>query len=467
MNFISFEFLLLLLALLGALAIFKNPLARKWVLLLASCVFYAWWDWRFLGLLGAVVLLGYYVSRFMLATPDPKKRSAALWFSVASHLAILGFFKYSNFFINTFNWAVSPLGWQAGALKIILPVGVSFYTFEALSYVLDVYKGTAQPANSLLDYAVFITFFPRLVAGPIMRAKGFLPQLERGILLNFDNLFEGIQLFLRGMLKKAVVADNLALAVSQVYNAPSVFSPFSVWMAVFAYSVQILYDFWGYTDMARGVGRALGFDLPINFNLPYASQSITEFWNRWHISLSSWFRDYVFFPLERRRFKRLGKTGNILAVFLLSGLWHGANWNFVFWGGLHGVYLAVERAFDWAKPVQHPWTSAKAWFRSFLVFLLLTITWVPFRSPDWRATLLIFEKLLFVKTQYNIEWYSAWTLFAVPLVVVGGWLFRRFEWRWLTPKIQQPYALAFILLEILIIFFFAPVNSSPFIYFQF
>jgi alginate O-acetyltransferase complex protein AlgI len=157
----------------------------------------------------------------------------------------------------------------------------------------------------------------------------------------------------------------------------------------------------------------------------------------------------------------------MLVVFLLSGLWHGANWNFIFWGGMHGVYLAVERAFDWAKPVQHPWTSAKAWFRSCLIFLLLTITWVPFRSPDWHTTLLIFEKLLFVKMQYNIEWYSAWTLFAVPLVVVGGWLARRFEWRWLMPKIQQPYALAFILLEILIIFFFAPVNSSPFIYFQF
>jgi alginate O-acetyltransferase complex protein AlgI len=467
MNFISFEFLFLLLALLAALLIFKHLLARKWILLLASCVFYAWWDWRFLGLLAAVVLLGYYASRLMLATSDPKKRSAALWFSVTSHLAILGFFKYSNFFLDTFNWAVSPLGWQAGALKIILPIGISFYTFEALSYVLDVYKGTAQPANSLLDYAVFITFFPRLVAGPIMRAKGFLPQLERGILLNFDNFFEGIQLFLRGMLKKVVVADNLALAVSQVYNAPSVFSPLSVWMAVIAYSVQILYDFWGYTDMARGVGRMLGFDLPLNFNLPYTSQSVTEFWNRWHISLSSWFRDYVFFPLERRRFKRLGQAGNILIVFLLSGLWHGANWNFIFWGGMHGVYLAVERAFDWAKPVQHPWTSAKAWLRSFLIFLLLTITWVPFRSPNWRTTLLIFEKLLFVKMQYNIEWYSAWTLFAVPLVIVGGWLFRRFEWRWLILKIQQPYALAFLLLEILMIFFFAPVNSSPFIYFQF
>ncbi len=314
---------------------------------------------------------------------------------------------------------------------------------------------------------IFITFFPRLVAGPIMRSKGFLPQLGRGIHLDLNNLFEGIQLFLRGMLKKVVVADNLAVAVGQIYNAPGIFSPPSVWLAVTAYSVQILYDFWGYTDMARGVGRMLGFDLPLNFNLPYTSQSVTEFWNRWHISLSNWFRDYVFFPLERRRLKWLGQTGNLVVVFLLSGLWHGANWNFIFWGGMHGVYLAVERAFVWAKPVQNPWSSYKAWLRSVLVFILITLTWIPFRSPDWQTTLLIFKKLLFMDTPYNIEWYSGWALFAIPLVVAGGWLARRFEWRWPIFPIQKTYTLAFILLEILIIFFFAPVNSSPFIYFQF
>lgn len=467
MNFISFEFLILVLALLGALLIFKRPLPRKFILLCASCVFYAWWDWRFLGLLAAVVLLGYYSSRLMVETTDAAKRKGLLWFGIASHLAILGFFKYSNFFLESLNRITASFGWQAGTLNIILPIGISFFTFEALSYVIDVYNRTAKPANSLLDYAIFITFYPRLVAGPIMRSKGFLPQLERGIHLDLDNLFEGVQLFLRGMLKKVVVADNLAVAVGQIYNAPSVFSPPSVWLAVTAYSVQILYDFWGYTDMARGVGRMLGFDLPLNFNLPYTSQSVTEFWNRWHISLSSWFRDYVFFPLERRRFKWLGQTGNLVVVFLLSGLWHGANWNFIFWGGMHGVYLAVERAFAWAKPVQNPWNSHKAWLRSGLVFILITLTWIPFRSPDWQTTLLIFKKLLFVDMPYNIEWYSGWALFAIPLVIVGGWLARRFEWRWPIFPIQKTYTPAFILLEILIIFFFAPVNSSPFIYFQF
>ena len=467
MNFISFEFLILLLVLLGSLVVFKHPLIRKWILLLASCVFYAWWDWRFLGLLVVVILFDYYLSRLMVETVDTKRRNALLWFSIVINLGVLGFFKYFNFFIDNLNVVTGLLGWQVGTLNIILPIGISFYTFEKLSYVIDVHKGVVKPANSLLDYAIFITFFPRLVAGPIMRARGFLPQLERGIHLDLNNLFEGIQLFLRGMLKKVVVADNLALAVSQIYNAPSVFSSPTVWIAVLAYSVQVLYDFWGYTDMARGIGRMLGFELPINFNLPYTAQSITEFWNRWHISLSSWFRDYVFFPLERRRLKWLGQPLNLFIVFLLSGLWHGASWNFIVWGGLHGIYLALERLLVWAKPIQYPWTSYKAWVRAFLVFILLTITWIPFRSPDWQTTLLIFKKLLFVDMQYSIEWYYGWAMLAIPLVVAGGWIARRFEWSWPIFPIQRSYTLAFILFEILVIFFFAPVNLSPFIYFQF
>jgi alginate O-acetyltransferase complex protein AlgI len=467
MSFVSVEFLILLLILLGLLVVFKQPLVRKLALLSASCVFYAWWDWRFLGILATVTILDYYISNFLVKTTDSKKRKALLWFSIAINLGFLGFFKYFNFFIDTLNVFTGTLGWQTGTLNIILPIGISFYTFETLSYVIDVYKGVTKPAGSLLDYAIFITFFPRLVAGPIMRAREFLPQLERGIHLDFNNLFEGTQLFLRGMLKKVVVADNLAMAVDHIYNAPGIFSSPTVWLAVSAYSIQILYDFWGYTDMARGIGRILGIELPVNFNLPYTSQSITEFWTRWHISLSSWFRDYLFFPLERRRFKWLGQPGNLLIVFLLSGLWHGAGWNFIIWGGLHGIYLAMERLLMWAKPVQNPWTSYKAWVRAFLAFILVTITWIPFRSPDWQTTLLIFKKLLFVDMQYSVEWYYGWSLLATPLIVAGGWIARRFEWNWPIFPIQRSYTLAFILFEILIIFFFAPVNLSPFIYFQF
>jgi len=467
MNFVSVEFLILFLILLGVLAIFQQPLIRKLTLLTASCIFYAWWDWRFLGLLATVTILDYYISHLLVETVDSRKRKTLLWCSIIINLGFLGFFKYFNFFLDTLNVFTGFFGWRVGTLNIILPIGISFYTFETLSYVIDVYKGVAKPAKSLLDYAIFITFFPRLVAGPIMRATEFLPQLEHGIQLNVNNLFEGMQLFLRGMLKKVVIADNLAVVVDYIYKSPSVFSSSTIWLVVFAYSIQILYDFWGYTDMARGIGKILGIELPVNFNLPYTSQSVTEFWNRWHISLSTWLRDYLYIPLGGNRKGKLRTYINMMITMLLGGLWHGASWNFMLWGGLHGVYLVVERLFVGAKPTQYPWTSYKAYARALSIFVLVSVTWVPFRSPDWHTTWILFGKLLFIQTQYNIEWYYGWALLAIPLIIGGGWIARRFEWTWPNLPIQRSYTLAFILFEILIIFFFAPVNLSPFIYFQF
>lgn len=466
MSFVSVEFLVLVSILLGLLIVFKQPLMRKILLLSASCVFYAWWDWRFLGVLAAVTVLDYYVSQSMVRAAA-RKRKALLWLSVVVNLGFLAFFKYFNFFLDTLHFFTGGLGWRTGALDIILPIGISFYTFETLSYVIDVYKGIAKPARSFLDYAVFITFFPRLVAGPIMRATEFLPQLERGIHLDFNRFFEGTQLFLRGLLKKVVVADNLAIAVDQIYSAPGVFSSPTVWMGVCAYSVQILYDFWGYTDMARGIGRILGIELPVNFNLPYTAQSVAEFWDRWHISLSTWLRDYVYIPLGGNQRGKARAYANLMVTMLLGGLWHGASWNFIFWGGLHGVYLAIERLFAGARPVPGSWASFRAWGKSLLVFILVTVTWVPFRSPDWETALIVFKKLLFMDMPYKIVWYDGWAMLAPPLVVIGGWIARRFEWSWPSFHIRKSYTPAFILFEILIVFFFAPVNLSPFIYFQF
>jgi alginate O-acetyltransferase complex protein AlgI len=339
--------------------------------------------------------------------------------------------------------------------------------------MIDVYKGGSEPAGSLLDYAIFIGFFPKLVAGPIVRAKEFLPQLERGILIDPNNLIEGVQLFLRGALKKLVIADNLGIMVEQVYKSPSIFSSPTVWLAVASYSIQILFDFWGYTDMARGIGKMLGFDLPLNFNLPYTSQSMTEFWNRWHISLSTWFRDYIFFPFRNTLMRSKHKLSDwfaqtlaTLVTMLASGIWHGAGWNFILWGGLHGIYLVLEHL-PGVKITRRSWRSYKAWLKTFLIFLLVTITWVPFRSPNWQTTLIIFKKLLFVGMQYRIEWHFGWAAFTVPLILISGWLARRFEWKWPMIPIQKSYLPAFILLETLIIFFFAPLGSNPFIYFRF
>jgi alginate O-acetyltransferase complex protein AlgI len=467
MSFVSIEFAVLIFVVLVLLAFIKLPVARKLILLCASCIFYAWWDWRFLGLLATVTVLDYYVTRFLVITNSERKRIFLLWFSILVNLGFLGFFKYFNFFIATLNVFTQAWGWHTGTLNIILPIGISFYTFETLSYVIDVYRGVTQPAKSLLDYAIFITFFPRLVAGPIMRASQFLPQLERGIQVNLNNLVEGAQYFLRGMIKKMVIADNVSVMVDQIYASPGVFSSPTVWLGAAAYSIQILYDFWGYTDMALGIGKMLGIELPPNFNLPYTSQSITEFWNRWHISLSTWLRDYLYISLGGNRKGKIRTYINLMITMLLGGLWHGASWNFVIWGGLHGAYLATERLILGSKPTPHPWTSPVAWLRSFFVFGLVTLTWVPFRSPDWQTTILIFKKLLFFGMQYNVEWYYVWALITVPLMVVGGWLARRFEWKWLILPIEKSYTPAFMLFEILIIFFFSPLNTSPFIYFQF
>jgi alginate O-acetyltransferase complex protein AlgI len=463
MNFVSLEFAILLVSLATLLFLIKNQLIRKLVLLAASCVFYAWWDLRFLGLLAIVITLDYYLSHFLVKTTNLKiSRRLLLWIGIIINLGILGFFKYFNFFIDTFNVFVGTWGWQLGTLSIILPIGISFYTFQSLSYIIDVYKGVTEPAGSLLDYAIFIGFFPKLVAGPIVRAKEFLPQLERGILIDPNNLTEGAQLFLRGMLKKLVVADNLAIMVEQVYKSPSIFSSPTVWLAIASYSIQILFDFWGYTDMARGIGKMLGFDLPLNFNLPYTSQSMTEFWNRWHISLSTWFRDYIFFPFRNTLMRSKHKLSDwfaqtlaTLVTMLASGIWHGA-----------GIYLVLEHL-PGVKITRRSWRSYKAWLKTFLIFLLVTITWVPFRSPNWQTTLIIFKKLLFVGMQYRIEWHFGWAAFTVPLILISGWLARRFEWKWPMIPIQKSYLPAFILLETLIIFFFAPLGSNPFIYFRF
>lgn len=467
MSFVSVEFAVLLVVVLTLLFLIKATLPRKLVLLAASCVFYAWWDWRFLGLLAFVTVLDYYISQMLVHTEDPRRRKLLLVISVTANLGFLGFFKYFNFFIDSLNAAFAPLGWNLSTLNIILPIGISFYTFETISYVIDVYRGVAKPAHSLLDYAIFISFFPRLVAGPIMRATQFLPQLERGLILNLANLVEGAQWFLRGLLKKLVIADNVAIMVDQIYNAPSLFHPASVWLAVAGYSVQILFDFSGYTDMARGIGKMVGIELPPNFNLPYTAQSLTEFWNRWHISLSTWLRDYLYISLGGNRKGRLRTYVNLMLTMLLGGLWHGASWNFVVWGGLHGLGLALERLFYGKKPPQYGWESPLAWLRSLLTAFVVTLLWVPFRSPNWETTTIIFQKLVFMPMEYSIHWYYQWAIIAVPLIFIGGMLTRRFDWRWPILSLEKTYTPAVMLFEALLVFYLAPVNSSPFIYFQF
>jgi alginate O-acetyltransferase complex protein AlgI len=466
MSFVSIPFALLLLIVLALLLMVRAPWPRKLILLAASCSFYAYWDWRFLGLLAAVTVIDFSISRLLVAARAQSQRRLLMAISVITNLSILGFFKYFDFFINSLNVALSPVGWHLQTLYIILPIGISFYTFETLSYVIDVYRGVAAPAASLLDYAVFITFFPRLVAGPIMRAQQFLPQLTRGIEITPDNLVAGTQLFLQGMVKKVVVADNIATFVDRIYATPAPFSSVTVWLAVLAYSVQVYCDFSGYTDMARGIGRMLGFELPMNFNLPYVSQSLSEFWQRWHISLSTWLRDYLYFPLGGSRRGRVRGYLNLMVTMLLGGLWHGASWNFVIWGGLNGLGLLIERAVFGSRRRVSSWHAPRAWAQAVAVLVVVSIIRVFFRSPSMSAALAVFEKMLFINSR-GLVWIYTPALLPVAVVVLGGLLLRTLNISVPTLTIRRPYTWAALSATVLLIYFTAPLHVSPFIYFQF
>ncbi|MHC1783781.1 MAG: MBOAT family protein [Anaerolineaceae bacterium] len=469
MTFLSIEFAVFLFVLLLLLFAIKDQAVRKYILLAGNCLFYAWWDWRLFFVLAIAAVLNYFLGWFIERSNKNQKRRTLFWLSIGFNLLVLGYFKYANFFLDSLEALTGGFGLKFGVLNILAPMGISFITFETLSYLIDIYKGAIKPAGSLLDYAVFISFFPRIASGPIIRARNFLPQLEKSIHIEPENLFAGIQIFMRGLLKKVVVADNTAIIVDRIYTSPSLFSSGTVWLGVLAYSIQILCDFSGYTDMAAGIARILGFTLPVNFNLPYTAQSITEFWQRWHITLSTWFRDYLFYPLERAR-RGKGKAYpylNLLLTMLVCGLWHGANWNFIVWGGLLGLYLVIERLFFNNRMTPTPWSSPAAWLRATWIFILVSLTWIPFRSPDWSSTLIILQKLLFFSFPYGFDWFYIGAVIFVPLTFIGGLIASRFKLEWPLLPMNNPSSVAFISLEILIAYYFSQLYLSPFIYSQF
>jgi alginate O-acetyltransferase complex protein AlgI len=465
MSFLSFEFPVLLTAVLLALILIRNPTGRKWILLIASCAFYAWWDWRFLGLLIFVTAMDYFISVQLVLSQAVRARKALLAVSVTVNLLILGFFKYFNFFTATFNTLLARFGFHLPELQIILPIGISFYTFETLSYVIDVYRGRTPPAKSLLDYSVFVTFFPRLVSGPIMRASHFLPQLERGVEFSRENFIRGAYFFGQGLVKKVVVADTIAIMTDQVYSVPWVFSSGTVWLGVLAFGVQVYFDFSGYSDMATGVARLFGFELPVNFNLPFTSRSLTEFWQRWHISLSSWLRDYLYIPLGGNRKGNARTFFNMFVTMLLGGLWHGANWTYVLWGGAHGAALAAERMVHHADPAAD-WRFRRDWWKGILIFVWIGLACILFRSPSLTIVREVAGKILFIHPE-GVNWYFAPAAFYTLIVLAGGFFLRARKIDLAHIDLNQSFVLPMIAAQYLFAFLFSAGGNSPFIYFQF
>ncbi|MEM0912232.1 MAG: MBOAT family protein [Pseudomonadota bacterium] len=322
----------------------SNLKYRNTLLLIGSYVFYGSWDWRFLSLIMLSTVVDFYVGRQMTASGDDRKRKRLLMVSLCVNLGILGVFKYLGFFVNSFVDLLQSLNLEANyvTLNIILPVGISFYTFQTLSYTIDIYRRKMEPSKSLLDFATFVAFFPQLVAGPIERAKALLPQIETNRKFSFTQLREGAYLVLWGLTKKCLIADRLAVYVDAVFTDPGAATGPQTVIAVFFFSIQIYCDFSGYSDIARGIAKMLGIELMVNFNTPYLSRSIKEFWSRWHISLSTWFRDYVYIPLGGNREGEYKTRRNLFITFVVSGLWHGANYTFLIWGFLHASGQLIE-----------------------------------------------------------------------------------------------------------------------------
>jgi len=354
-------------------------------LLAASYFFYGWWDWRFLLLMMASTGIDYLIARRIAACLYPRQRRLLLILSLVINFSILGFFKYFNFFADTLAHTLALLG--AGPLTvqfftIILPPGISFYTFQEVAYIVDVYSGKLEPADSILDYALFISLFPHLIAGPIQRPGHLLPQVQRARILQPDAFFDGIMLIISGLFRKCVIADQSALVANGCFSGHLGHGLPVTIVGSIAFALQIYGDFSGYSDMARGSAQLLGFHFMVNFRQPYLATSLQDFWRRWHISLSTWLRDYLYVPLGGNRGGEWKTYRNLMLTMLLGGLWHGANWTFVIWGAIHGLGLSVERLGRPRKglsPASHPVTI---WTQRAVTFTIVCFAWVFFRATS-------------------------------------------------------------------------------------
>jgi alginate O-acetyltransferase complex protein AlgI len=439
--------------------------ARLGFLTLASYVFYGWWDWRFVPLMLASTSADYLAGWYLGRTPDQRRRRACLVLLLAFNLGILGVFKYYDFFAGTLNGLGRALGSDPNLplLRLVLPVGISFYTFNSISYTIDIYRGRLSPARSFLEFAAFVAMFPHLVAGPIVRYADMAPQfsrLERRPQAGWWAM--GLWFFVIGMARKVLVADVLAARfVTPLWSQPSRLDTAEAWLAVLAYTLQIYFDFSGYSDMAIGLALLFGFRFPQNFDAPYQSANIAEFWRRWHMSLSFWLRDYLYIPLGGSHGSRLHTARNLVLVMFLGGLWHGAAWTFVAWGLYHGALLAFHaacRARGWVPRIR-PLSVA-------LTFLSVMLGWVFFRSSTLGDATRLFVTLSGVRQGEGgnlglVATPVGWTVLAVGLVIA---LRLPDTWHLSLPRSRSAAVALAIVLVLCVLFFATP---SPFLYFQF
>lgn len=439
---------------------------RKYVLLAASYFFYMSFIPKFILLLLALTAIDYTAARWIWRTASPRSRKIALVISLSANLGLLGFFKYYNFFASN----IAELFHRpenAFALSIILPLGISFHTFQSMSYVVDVYRREQEPITNPVDYALFIAFFPQLVAGPIVRAREFFGDLYHWRHPSSDDVLRGLLLLFLGLAKKMVMADQFAQIANSYFQNPGKYPGMvSAWSGVIAFGIQIFFDFSGYTDMAIGMAKLLGFHFPVNFRRPYLASSITDFWHRWHISLSRWLRDYLYIPLGGNRHGKLMTYRNLMLTMLLGGLWHGASWNFVAWGGYHGALLGFERIFrrkHSAGPAR--WTVFYP-LQALLTFGLVMVGWVFFRAVNFHESLYVLHEMFLSPygAQLIPRWERVLALFTLGIALLEE-KHEVFEELSLGPAWAYGAICALLLLAVELIGY--TQAAVPFVYFQF
>jgi alginate O-acetyltransferase complex protein AlgI len=450
---------------------------RWWLLLASSCLFYAWFKVEYLLILVFTIIVDYFAGLWIEKSKG-LRRKWALIISIIANVGVLVYFKYADFLIGSANSILTRTGYEPfDLLNILLPIGLSFHTFQAMSYTIEVYRGRVPAEHNIFRYALYVMFYPQLVAGPIERPQNVIYQFYEEHTLNIPRMISGLRLMLWGLFKKVVIADRLAVFVDLVYDNPQGYSGFPIIIATFFFGIQIFCDFSGYTDIGLGAARIMGFDLMKNFERPYFSKSIAEFWRRWHISLSSWFRDYVYIPLGGNRVSNARRYFNLFFVFMLSGLWHGASWNFVIWGSLHGIYLVVGQL---TQTIQNKiiafvgGSAIQKIIHASLVFLLVNLAWVFFRARSLRDSVYLIKGMLKPASHSlseTIQLIGMKELIVATLAIIlmerVHWMQRNVDFgQWFDKKPKWLRWSAYYLL-LGSILFFAVYSNTQFIYFQF
>jgi D-alanyl-lipoteichoic acid acyltransferase DltB (MBOAT superfamily) len=476
-NSLSFLIFLPIVFILYWYVINKNLKQQNLLILLVSYYFYSCWDTRFLLLLIFSTFLDFFTGLKMKESSSPTKKKSWFWLSIVINLGFLGIFKYFNFFADSFSEALSKIGIHADpvTLNIILPVGISFYTFHGLSYVIDIYKDKIQAERNFVDYAVFVSFFPLLVAGPIERATHLLPQIKKERTFKYDKAVDGMRQILWGFFKKVVIADNCAEYANEIFNNYQDHSSSTLVMGAFFFTIQIYCDFSGYSDIALGTARLFGIELLRNFAYPYFSRDIAEFWRRWHISLSSWFRDYIYIPLGGSKVSILKKIRNTFIIFLLSGFWHGANWTFIIWGALNAIYFLPLLLFD--KNRSNIETVAngrllptmKEFSGMLITFMLTVFAWIFFRAKS------VNDAFQYINQIFENDIFTIPTIIGKSLLIVIA-LFFTVEWfgrekphpLMMIDRIKlKPIRWSVYFIILLGIIILGSFNNTEFIYFAF